>query len=327
MSDVLSQSEIDELFKALNSGDLDVQEMQKSDTQAIKVYDFSRPSKFSKEQLRTLEIIYENYARLLSNYLSSTLRKLTTIEVVSSEAVTYYEFTNSLSNPVIMALLELEPLEGTVAMEMSPNLGYGIIDRTLGGTGDGIDKLREFTDIETLIIERVFSRMVDLLIEPWYNVIELSPRLNRIESNPQMVQLIAPNEIVALITLSVKIGDLEGMMNVCLPHIVIEPIIDKLNTKYWFAAKESKTSSIYKEQIETAMGSAKIPIKAVLGKTVITVQEFLGLQRNDVIKLDKEASSELDVYVGNILKFRGIPGTNKDRNAIKISDVVRRGDE
>lgn len=328
MSEVLSQSEIDELFKALNTGEIDVNEMKEANVQkGIKTYDFARPSKFSKEQLRTLEIIFENYARLISTYLSGHLRTMVSAEVMNAEAITYSEFSNALINPVILAVTDFRPLKGSILLELSPNMGYTIIDRVLGGSGSGINTIRDFTDIERVILEKLFIQFVQLLVEPWQNVVELEPMLEKIETNSQVVQIISPNEIIALVTLNIKIGNVAGMMNICIPHLVIESIMDKLNTKFWFAQKEQELGPSYEEYIQKMIQKSPIPVKAVLGKTHITIREFLELTESDIIKLDKDIDSDLDVYVGNILKFTGTPGEYKNKVAVKINKVITREDE
>lgn len=328
MGEVLSQSEIDELFKALNTGEIDVNDMQEANEQkGVKVYDFTRPSKFSKEQLRTLEIIFENYARLISTYLSGHLRTMVTAEVMNAEAITYSEFSNALINPVILAVTDFRPLKGSILLELSPNMGYTIIDRVLGGSGSGLNAIRDFTDIERVILEKIFVQFVQLLVEPWQNVVELEPMLEKIETNSQVVQIISPNEIIALVTLNIKIGNVAGMMNICIPHLVIESIMDKLNTKFWFAQKEQELGPSYEEYIQKMIQKSKVPVRAVLGKTHITVKEFLDLMRSDIIKLDKDIDSDLDIYVGNILKFTGTPGEYKNKVAVKINQVITREDE
>lgn len=240
MSDVLSQSEIDNLLQALNSGEVDVEEMKKNSENQVKSYDFTRPSKFSKEHLRTLEMIFEQYGRLLSTNLPVYLRKNIQIEVMNSEAVTYMEFSNALSNPVILGIVDFSPLKGNIIMEMATKLGYTIVDRMLGGAGEPLDKVRDFSEIELLIIERIMNICVNLLREPWKNVLDVSPRLERIETNSQFGQIISPSEMIAIITINMKIGDVEGLMNVCLPYITLEPVMDKLNTKFWYSNLQDK---------------------------------------------------------------------------------------
>ena len=328
MGEVLSQSEIDELFKALNTGEIDVNDMQEANEQkGVKVYDFTRPSKFSKEQLRTLEIIFENYARLISTYLSGHLRTMVSAEVMNAEAVTYSEFSNALINPVILAVTDFRPLKGSILLELSPNMGFTIIDRVLGGSGSGLNSIRDFTDIERVILEKIFVQFVQLLVEPWQNVVELDPMLEKIETNSQVVQIISPNEIIALVTLNIKIGNIAGMMNICIPHLVIESIMDKLNTKFWFSQKEQELGPSYEEYIQKMIQKSRVPVKVILGKTHITIKEFLELMRADIVKLDKNIDSDLDIYVGNILKFTGTPGEYKNKVAVKINKVITREDE
>ena len=231
MSDVLSQNEIDNLLQALNSGEVDAEEMKKSNENTIRDYDFARPSKFSKEHLRTLEIIFEHYGRLLSTNLPIFLRKNIQVEVMNSEAVTYMEFTNALSNPVLLGIVDFSPLKGNIIIEMASKLGYAIVERMLGGEGEPLDKVRDYTEIELLIIERIMTTCAELLREPWENVVDLHPRLERIETNSQFAQIISPSEMIAIVTMNIKIGDVEGLMNICLPYLTLEPVMDKLNTK------------------------------------------------------------------------------------------------
>ena len=199
MSEVLSQSEIDNLLKALNSGELDVDEIKDKDEKQVKNYDFARPTKFSKEHLRTLEIIFEHYGRLLSTNLPAYLRKAVQVEVVNSESVIYSEFSNALSNPVLLGVVNMEPLEGTMVMEISGNLAYAMIDRLLGGEGEPLDKIRDYSEIELVILERIYTICVNLLREPWQNVVSITPRLERIETNSQFAQIISPSETIAII--------------------------------------------------------------------------------------------------------------------------------
>ena len=214
MGDVLSQNEIDSLLQALTSGELDVDEIKESSEKQVKDYDFARPSKFSKEHLRTLEIIFEHYGRLLSTNLPVYLRKAVSVEVMNSEAVTYSEFSNALSNPVLLGIINFAPLQGNIILEIASNLGYAMVDRMLGGRGEALDKTREFSEIELLIIERIIVVCMNLLVEPWENVVEIEPHLERIETNSQYAQIISPSEMIAIVTLNVKVGDVDGMMNI-----------------------------------------------------------------------------------------------------------------
>lgn len=198
-----------------------------------------------------------------------------------------------------------------------------MVDRMLGGGGTPLEKSREFTEIELIIIERIFNVCINLLSEPWETVIHLNPRLIRIETNSQFAQIIAPSEMTSIITMNIKIGNVEGMMNVCLPYACLEDIIDKLNTKYWFSTMQVKDDESYKELIEMAISKAKIPIKAILGKSSISVNDFLGLQVGDIIKLNSKVDDELDIYVGSLDKFKALPGATSDAYAVRISSIIR----
>lgn len=323
MGEVLSQSEIDSLLQALSKGELDVDEMKEKDEKHVKNYDFTRPAKFSKEHLRTLEIIFENYGRLLSTNLPAYLRKAVQVEVMSSEAVTYQEFSNALSNPILLGLVSVEPLPGQIIIEMAENIGYAIIDRMLGGTGVPLDKSREFSEIELLILERILYTCVNLLREPWSNVCEIRPKLERIETNSQYAQIVSPTEMIALVTLNIKIGDVEGLMNICLPYLTLESVMDRLNAKFWYSNLQEKDETVYADTIEALISRAQIPIKAVLGNSSISVDDFINLQVGDIIRLDREVEDDLNIYVGNIKKFTAIPGATGSNYAVRITSVIR----
>lgn len=323
MGDVLSQNEIDNLLQALSSGELDAEEIKDSDEKQIKNYDFARPAKFSKEHLRTLEIIFEHYGRLLSTNLPVYLRKAIQVEVMNSEAVSYSEFSNALSNPVLLGIINFAPLKGNIILEIASNLGYAMVDRMLGGEGEPLEKTREFSEIELLIIERILTVCVNLLHEPWENVVDIHPRLERIETNSQFAQIISPSEMIAIVTINIKIGDVEGLMNVCLPYLTLEDIMDKLNTKYWYSTMQDKDEQQYVDAIETLISKALIPMKAVLGNSTISVSDFSGLQVGDIIRLDTKVNQELDVFVGNIKKFTALPGSSGDKYAVRITSVIR----
>ena len=323
MGEVLSQNEIDSLLKALSSGELDVDEIKDDNEKQVKNYDFARPAKFSKEHLRTLEIIFEHYGRLLSTNLPVYLRKNVQVEVMSSEAVTYSEFANALSNPVLLGIVNFAPLNNNIIIEIAENVGFTIVDRMLGGQGAPLDKAREFSEIELLLIERIYNVCVNLLVEPWASVYELTPRLERIETNSQYAQIISPTEMIALITLNIKIGDVEGLINICLPYITLESVMDKLNTKYWYSSLQEKDEQQYTETIEALIARAPMPIKAVLGNSSISVNDFLGLQVGDIIRLDTKVDQDLSVYVGNIKKFTALPGASGDNYAVRVTSVIR----
>lgn len=304
MGDILSQNEIDDLLNALNTGEIDVNKVQENALEKkIKLHDFRRPSKFAKDHLKTLNVIHENYARMITNFLSGYLRTLVQVDVISVEPLAYYEFNNSISNPVILAIVDVTPLSGSIIFEFAPNITFALVDRILGGKGALLDKLRGFTEVELAIIERIIVQMLNLLREPWENVVVLRPRLEKIETNAQFAQIISPNEIVALVTLGAKIGDVEGLFNICIPHMVVEPILSKLSTKYWFSTIEKEVTGETRNLIEEKIENTKVQISAILGRTNILVEDFIELQIGDVIPLDTSVNGNLEILVGNLLKF------------------------
>lgn len=323
MSDILSQSEIDNLLKQLSEGDLDVDQIQGEDEKQVKNYDFSRPTKFSKEHLRTLEIIFEHYSRLISTNLPVYLRKNVQVSVASSETVTFSEFSNALSNPSVLGIVNFAPLNGNIIIEIATNLCYAMLDRMLGGSGQPLEKSRDFSDIELTILQKLLVMFTQLMREPWKNVVEISPVLSRLETNPQFAQVIAPSDMIAIVTLNMKIGDVEGMVNICLPFFTLEDVMDKLNTKYWFSTMQENHDEHYEEYIESMIRRVDIPIKAVLGRSTISVNDFLNLQVGDCIRLDSRVYTDMNVYVGNIKKFTALPGTDRDSYAVQITSVIR----
>lgn len=323
MNDILTQEEIDNLLKNIEDGKWDEGQGESEQEQTAKRYDFARPSKFSKEHLRTLEIIFEHYGRLLSTNLPAYLRKNVQVEVMNSEAVAYSEFSNALSNPVILAIINFAPLEGNIVIELADGLGYAIIDRLLGGGGTPLEKSRDFSEIELTLLERIMNICTNLLVEPWASVIEIEPRLEKIETNSQFAQIISPTEMISLINMNIQIGNIEGLMNVCIPYSCIEPIIDKLNTKYWYSTMQVKDDKIYKQAIEAAIVKAKIPVRAILGKSTISVNDFINLQPGDIIRLNTKVEDELNIFVGNIRKFTALPGASSEVYAVRLTSVIR----
>lgn len=323
MGEVLSQNEIDNLLAALSTGELDADQMQESTEKQVKDYDFSRPTKFSKEHLRTLEMIFEHYGRLISTNLPVYLRKNVQVTVASSETVTFSEFTNALANPVILGIINFSPLNGTILMDLATNLGYAMLDRMLGGSGVPLEKSREFSDIEMTIIQKILVMFTQLLRDPWKNVIEVSPVMQRLETNPQFAQVISPNDMIAIVTLNMKIGEVEGFMNICLPFFTLEDVMDKLNTRFWFSTMQENHDENYEMYIESLIRKVDIPIRAVLGRSTISVSDFMNLQVGDCIRLDSKVDEDMNVYVGNIKKFTALPGAEKDSYAVRITSVIR----
>lgn len=328
MGDILSQNEIDNLLKALSTGELDAEQIQTTTQEKkVKSHDFKRASKFAKDHIKTLNIIYDNYARLITNFLTGYLRTLVQVDVVTVEALPYSDFSNSVSNPVILAVIDFAPLSGTIVLEIEPHVAFALVDRILGGKGTSMDKVREFTEIELAIIERIIIQILNLMREPWENVISIRPRLDKIETNAQFAQIVAQNETVALITLSAKVGDVDGMINICIPHMVVEPIVSKLSTRFWFSNIQKEATPEMKSAIENKVQNTPVPVKAILGKTTISVHEFIDLQLGDVLPLDSTVNEDMEVMVGELMKFYAKPGVRKNKVALKITRVLKKEDE
>ncbi len=328
MSDVLSQSEIDALLQALSTGEVDVTEIkEETKEKKVKKYDFRRPDKFAKDQLRTLQIIHENYARLLNTFLSGYLRSLTHVDVLTVEQLTYYEFSNSISNPAILGIVDFTPLSGQIIVDITTDIGFVMIDRILGGYGSVLDETRSFTEIEITLLKKIMKQIVKILKEPWDNVIKIEPTLEKVETNSQFAQIVSPNETISLITLNVRIGDVEGMINICIPHMVIEPILQNLSTKFWFATLDKKRTAEDEQMLANRVEKTQVDLKAEIGSTYITVSDFLDLQIGDVIQLDSLTSDEATIFVGNEMKFKGRPGVKKKNIAVQISNVIKKGEE
>ena len=328
MADILSQSEIDSLLSALSSGEIDASDIKEETKEnKIKKYDFKSPKKLAKDQLKTLHMIHENFSRILNTYLSGYLRTITQIDVISVEELSYYEFNNSISNPALISVIDFMPLPGQIIFEMSNRLAFTMIDRILGGNGKYESESRPFTEIETTILNKLMANVSRLLIEPWENVIELDPELDKIETNSQFAQIVSSNETVALITLRANIGEIEGLMNICMPHIVLEPILPNLSTKFWFSTVKKELNEEDKGYLETRVKRANIDINAIVGDTYITVEEFIYLQEGDVIKLSRKIDEDLELHVEGKTKYLGRPGTLKNNMAFKITKVVEKGDE
>jgi flagellar motor switch protein FliM len=328
MVDVLSQNEIDALLAALSSGEMDAEELKKEESQKrIRAYDFKRAVRFSKDHIRSLTRIHENFARYLTTYFSAQLRTFVQINVVQVEQLPYDEFIRSIPKMTILNIFEAEPLEGRMVLEVHPNVAYAMVDRLLGGTGTAPAKIGALTEIETMIMEKIFSRAFESLQEAWKTVYDISPRLDSLETNPQFMQIVSPNETIALISLSTKIGDTTGMINLCIPHVVIEPIMPRLSVHHWFVSQKKSRAPEEVEILEQRVHKAKLPIIAELGESSITVREFMSLAVGDVISLQKPVGEGLHIKVGEKLKFLGSPGSIRDRLAVQVDEIVSEGAE
>ncbi len=327
MSEILSQSEIDALLQALSSGELDVQEIKEVEqSKKIKKYDFRNPQKIAKDQLRTLEIIHDNFGRLFQTFLSGYLRAPVKISVISVEQIAYSEFINAISNPAFLNIIDVNPLNGQMMIDISVVVAYTMIDRLLGGNGSKEQEIREFTEIELTLLMNMMKRAMSIIEEAWKNVIKLELKLERVEVNPQFAQIVPPNETIALITMNLEVGEAEGMLNVCIPYLLLEPILDKLNTRYWFSSTKKEMSQNQITQIKNRILNARVELKAELGSTLVKVKDIINLQKGDVIRLDSKEKDGIRIRVGSNIKFIGEVGTYNNKMAVRITNVVKDGE-
>lgn len=325
MADVLSQAEIDALLNALSSGDVAAEEMVEETTAKIKDYDFRTANRFSKEQMRTFNIIYDTFARLFTSYLSGTLRVMCSAEVISVDEVKYQEFVNAMPTPVILGIITMPPLVGPTMLSIAPDVAYVMIARLLGGSDQSgsMEISRTFTEIELVLLERIIRQFIGLLVEAWAKIIPITTMLDRIETSPQFAQIVAMNETIALITLNVKIGNNEGLMNFVLPQLALEEIAKQLSTKLMFSSIDTRRHAPKTQDIKSRIQTTPLPVTAVFSETQTSVRDVLGLQAGDIIQLDHSTLQPLTIKVGHLSKFHGIIGIKDNRYAIKITDLIR----
>lgn len=328
MQEVLSQQEIDSLLAALTSGDLQVEEIKKEQVPAVRPYDFRRPNKFSKEHLRTLEMLHQHFARLLSSFLSGYLHVSVNVEVASVGQMIFEEFTRSLPTPSIMIIFGFKPLEGPAILEINGQAIYPMIDLLFGGPGTSVVSEREPTDIELTVIRRLGARILENLGTSWQDFSPLTPEVQAIETNPRMQQFYAPNEVVALITFAISINDEEkGLMNLCLPYLLLEPLISQLSVRQQFVRRVGASRPEDVRWLQHWLGFSSVNLTVVLGESEITVKDLLGLQIGDVLVLDRRHDQDLPLYIEDECKFYVQAGRVGENLAVQVTALVERGEK
>jgi len=328
VDEVLSQNEIDALLSAITSGEMDAEELKKEEKEKkVRLYDFKRALRFSKDQIRGISRIHENYARLLTTFFSAQLRTYVNINVVSVDQIPYEEFIRSIPEMTVLNVYSLEPLEGRIIMEVNPSIAYGLLDRILGGKGNSINKIDNLTEIETMLMSQLFDKAIFNLQEAWANVAEIDPVLEEFEVNPQFLQLVSPNETVVVVSLNTEIGETSGMINICIPHIVLEPIISKLSVHYWMQANTQQRDPEAYGKLERNLYDANVELKALLGETNINIEQFLKLGSNDVIMLNQNVGDPLSLAVNDEVKFHVQPGRRKNKLSVQILEEIKGGPE
>jgi flagellar motor switch protein FliM len=324
VDEVLSQSEIDALLSAISSGEMDAEEIKKEDEEKkVRVYDFKRALRFSKDQIRSISRIHENYARLLTTFFSAQLRTYVNISVASVDQVPYEEFIRSIPKMTVLNIYSVEPLDGRLIMEVNPNIAYAMLDRILGGKGGDVSKTDNLTEIETMLMSQLFEKAVTNLREAWSSIVEIDPVLEDFEVNPQFLQMVSPNDTVIVVSMNTTIGESSGLINICIPHIILETIISKLSVHYWMQTGTKERDQESYDKLTNNLQRAHVEGRALLGETLITIHEFLHLNKHDVIALDQQIDQALTLEINNQPKFQVQPGTYKNKLSVQVLEKIK----
>ncbi len=338
MSDILTQEEVDALLNAVSTGQFSPETAdpaapesapatamapRPAEQKQVSVYDFRRPDRVSKDQMRALQNLHDGYARLLATTLSSYLRALVEIDIVSVDQLTYSEFMMSVPNPSCLYVFQMEPLEGAAIIEVNPNLVFFIVDRLFGGQGKPSEHNRELTDIEKSVLTKIVDRALINLKETWEHVGIFTPRIESYETNAQFVQIAPPNETVILISLEVRMKHGSGLISLCFPYIMLETVITKLGGESWIAGQRTTTQET-RRLIENELASTEVTTTAVIGETGLSVRDLLQLQTGDVIVLEKPADADLVLRVGEKAKFLGKVGLVGRNKSFQITAIIER---
>ena len=323
MAEVLDQAEVDALLAAVDSGQMGAHAEAAAPAtaeQEVSDYDFKRPERVSKDQLRALEAIHEGFARNLGASLSGFLRTIIEIRVANIDQLTYSEFIRSLPNPTSFNTLEADGLGGQLCLEISPLIIFPIIDRLLGGANDEVFiPQRPLTAIELRLVNRLTDRALAHLTESWGNLTPLQFRLAGTESNPQLVQIVPPNEVVVIIVFEMRMGSRTGNMSLCIPFNTIEPLMGKLAAQNWFNYRRHEVDPKLSDQIRENIKPAQVEFRAFLARSTMTVSDLLQLSPGDVLTTAKPAGAEVMLQLEGLTKFAGRVGQFRGKRAIRIS--------
>lgn len=326
MADILSQEEVDALLTAVSEGELEI-ETTEAPAEHVHVahYDFKRPERVSKEEIRGFQTLSELLARDLSTALGASLRAVARVSVVSVDQITYDEYVISISNPTSYNIIQLPPLEGNIILEFSPLLIFPIIDRMLGGRGMAISETRELTEIEQRLTIKIIEIVLNTLIRAWRHVEEFSWKLIAQENDPQIVQIVAGSEIVLALRFELHVGDIGGTMSFCLPAIVIEPVLEKVGAEYTFyGSRPQLQDPLITKKLAEIISRSKATVEACMMGSVISVNDLLKLQVGDIVRLDNSVADESSITV-NVCgkpKFKAKQGRIGNKQAIQIISKI-----
>ena len=328
MAEVLDQSEVDALLAAVDSGEVAVGAAERREEAAgvtdVSIYDFKRPERVSKDQLRSLESLHEVFARNFGAALSGYLRTIVDVKLASVEQLTYSEFIMSLPNPTCFNLVSAQPLEGEMIIEINPSITFTVIERLLGATGraTATPPERSLTDIEMILVKNVTDRAMAQLHATWSNIKTIDFKIAKTESNPQLMQIVAPNEPVVLISFEVSIGEVTGMINFCIPFLVIEPITAEFSAQTWFGYSKTGMEVVHRKFLQDALADAIVQGNAILAETRISMADLLTLKVGDVLQTDKVVGTPVEIFVEGRRKFLGLPCQFRHKMAVQVSQVV-----
>jgi flagellar motor switch protein FliM len=322
--DTLTQSEIDSLINAITAGTIDTE--VKPEKEEYQSYDFRRPTKFSKEQIRTLQIIHDNYARIMGNFLTAFIRVPVKLQVVSVAQVTYEEFIFSLPVPTLMTIFNASPDTGIAMLETNPAFVFTLIDLLFGGEGKPLAKIRELTEIELTVMRQVNEKFLDNLGYVWKGIVELSPQIESMDTNPQFNQVIASSEIVALVTLSVNVQNVQGFINLCFPYMTLEKVLPNLTAQQWFDQFQHASPGS-PGNVAERLTAPEVELAVVLGSSQITLEDFMQLREGDVLPLQRRQGEPLEVLVEGHPVFKAQPGVRGRHLGVQITGWITTGGE
>ncbi len=321
MANILSQDEIDALMGIVddNEGEEGAEETHK---RQIMLYDFKRPNRVSKEQLRAIRGIHDKMARNLASEMSATLRSIIEIQLQSVDQMTYGEFLMSLPSPTSFNVFSIRPLDGSAVLEINPSIVFPMIDRLLGGKGEQYDTERELSDIEITLLDNVLKVMMAKLKESWAPIFELIPIIESKESSPNVIQIVAQNEIVVMVVLEITIGETSGMINLAYPVIHLESILSRLASKDIMIGERSAKKSRSTE-LKELLKRADIVNEGILGTTHLSIKKILELQKGDVIRLDSPESNEATITIDKKELFKAEMGIHNYHKTLKITKMIK----
>ena len=326
MKQVLSQQEIDSLLNALNSGEINPESIKEEEEKnKVRSYDFRRPIKLSKEYINTLYMIFENFSKMAGNTVSNQIHTNVEIKMGAVEQISFDEFTRSIPNPTLMALFHSKPFPGTQILEINPQFCLQIIELMCGGSESkytkDTKKKESFTDIELSILEEIVVCILKSFEAAWSEIINLETEIDNLETNPQLVQTLSPNEPIILISFTVELFKSKSFINLCIPYMSFENIIEKLSIKNWFDT-EKDSDDITKEILSERIKSVTVDLEVSLGKSIITVDDFLHLEHGDIIQLDMRINDPLKMYVEDKLHYLVKPGELDGKVAVEVLQYI-----